>query len=215
MGLLCLWSVVFVCTCPEQVGQLQIPLLLVVGEDDQNWPAEESAMDVSERPVSWTPAEMWIYLRQKLQLLLSRWKKWWSELGTVTCWPSCLTQTPVTWSNLRTRPTSDPPPSEQQYRDRRVSLETKWHQRCKTKSGWSSELPVLPAAFALWGGEMVAHSWAQEDSWRKVLDFLRQNLYVSTASFANLWPWQKQIIVDAQIDDFHPVSEKNMNVNNL
>lgn len=31
----------------EQVGRLQCPLLLVVGEDDQNWPAYESAMDVS------------------------------------------------------------------------------------------------------------------------------------------------------------------------
>lgn len=32
---------------PEQVGQLQVPLLLIVGEDDQNWPAQESALDVS------------------------------------------------------------------------------------------------------------------------------------------------------------------------
>ena len=31
----------------EQVGRLQCPLLLVVGEDDQNWCAYESAMDVS------------------------------------------------------------------------------------------------------------------------------------------------------------------------
>ena len=31
----------------EQMGRLQCPLLLVVGEDDQNWPAYESAMDVS------------------------------------------------------------------------------------------------------------------------------------------------------------------------
>lgn len=31
----------------EQVGRLQCPLMLVVGEDDQNWPAHESAMDVS------------------------------------------------------------------------------------------------------------------------------------------------------------------------
>lgn len=62
---------------------------------------------------------------------------------------------------------------------------------------------------------MVAHSWAQEDSWRKLLDFLRQNLYVTTASVSDLWPWQQLVIVDAQIDDFHPGSEKNVNVNNL
>ncbi|XP_070686723.1 peroxisomal succinyl-coenzyme A thioesterase-like [Pempheris klunzingeri] len=30
------------------VGQMQCPLLLVVGEDDQNWPAYESAMDIKE-----------------------------------------------------------------------------------------------------------------------------------------------------------------------
>ncbi|KAF1386398.1 hypothetical protein PFLUV_G00094410 [Perca fluviatilis] len=30
------------------VGQLQCPLLLVVGEDDQNWPTHESAMDIKE-----------------------------------------------------------------------------------------------------------------------------------------------------------------------
>ncbi|KAF0040309.1 hypothetical protein F2P81_006207 [Scophthalmus maximus] len=31
-----------------KVGRLQCPLLLVVGEDDQNWPAYESAMDMKE-----------------------------------------------------------------------------------------------------------------------------------------------------------------------
>nr|XP_019935135.1 PREDICTED: acyl-coenzyme A thioesterase 4-like isoform X2 [Paralichthys olivaceus] len=30
---------------------------------------------------------------------------------------------------------------------------------------------------ALWGGEKVAHSYAQEDAWRKMLLFLRENLY--------------------------------------
>lgn len=36
-------------TCPlsQQVGRLQCPLLLVVGEDDQNWCSHESATDVS------------------------------------------------------------------------------------------------------------------------------------------------------------------------
>ncbi|KAM8892687.1 peroxisomal succinyl-coenzyme A thioesterase-like isoform 1-T2 [Spinachia spinachia] len=31
-----------------EVGRLRCPLLLVVGEDDQNWPAHESAVDVKE-----------------------------------------------------------------------------------------------------------------------------------------------------------------------
>lgn len=45
---------------------------------------------------------------------------------------------------------------------------------------------VLPAALALWGGETLAHCQAQEDSWKKMLDFLRQNLYAGRASLANL-----------------------------
>uniref|UniRef100_UPI0037E81A82 acyl-coenzyme A thioesterase 6-like n=1 Tax=Semicossyphus pulcher TaxID=241346 RepID=UPI0037E81A82 len=43
---------------------------------------------------------------------------------------------------------------------------------------------------ALWGGETVAHSHAQEDAWRKTLVFLRENLYRGTnpgaASVSNL-----------------------------
>lgn len=37
------------CLTAEQVGRLQCSLLLVVGEDDQNWPSYESALDVSWR----------------------------------------------------------------------------------------------------------------------------------------------------------------------
>ena len=40
-------SELFVLFVPEQVGRIKCPLLLVVGEDDQNWPAQESAVDVS------------------------------------------------------------------------------------------------------------------------------------------------------------------------
>jgi len=40
-----------------------------------------------------------------------------------------------------------------------------------------TKCPVLSAVMALWGGEVVAHSVAQEDAWRKTLSFLRQNLY--------------------------------------
>lgn len=39
------------------------------------------------------------------------------------------------------------------------------------------QLPVVFAVIGLWGGETVAHSWAQEDAWRKVLVFLREHLY--------------------------------------
>lgn len=44
----------------EQVGRLKCPLLLVLGDDDQNWPAQESALDVSlltrQHPVWLTPS---------------------------------------------------------------------------------------------------------------------------------------------------------------
>eukprot|EP00064_Thunnus_orientalis_P023859 superscaffoldBa00009486_g24120 len=33
---------------------------------------------------------------------------------------------------------------------------------------------------ALWGGDTVPHSRAQEDAWRKMLAFLQENLYGST-----------------------------------
>jgi len=48
---------------------------------------------------------------------------------------------------------------------------------------------VVFAVMALWGGELVAHSRAQEDAWRKMLVFLRENLYGGMkhgASFSNL-----------------------------
>ncbi len=38
---------------------------------------------------------------------------------------------------------------------------------------------LVIAVMALWGGETVAHSRAQEDTWRKTLVFLRENLYGS------------------------------------
>lgn len=39
---------------------------------------------------------------------------------------------------------------------------------------------------ALWGGETLAHARAQEDSWKKMLDFLRQNLHAGMVSPAHL-----------------------------
>ncbi|XP_023269033.1 bile acid-CoA:amino acid N-acyltransferase-like [Seriola lalandi dorsalis] len=37
------------------------------------------------------------------------------------------------------------------------------------------------SVMALWGGETLAHSRAQEDAWRKTLVFLRENLYATAA----------------------------------
>ncbi|XP_059191444.1 peroxisomal succinyl-coenzyme A thioesterase-like [Centropristis striata] len=111
------------------VGRLQIPLLLVVGEDDQNWAAQESALDMKE--------------------MMERAGN--SHLLTVLSYPNTghLIEPPFTpfarFSNFR--------------------------------SAGSSAMVM-----ALWGGEVVAHSRAQEDAWRKMLNFLKENLYGCTDS---------------------------------
>ena len=50
-----------------------------------------------------------------------------------------------------------------------------------TKSGLQTcvlmAVSVFFAVIVLWGGETVAHSRAQEDAWRKLLVFLKENLY--------------------------------------
>lgn len=39
------------------------------------------------------------------------------------------------------------------------------------------KLLVLYTVMVLWGGKTPEHSAAQEDSWRKIVTFLRRNLY--------------------------------------
>uniref|UniRef100_A0A3Q0QU77 Acyl-CoA thioesterase 19 n=1 Tax=Amphilophus citrinellus TaxID=61819 RepID=A0A3Q0QU77_AMPCI len=104
------------------VGQLQCPLLLVVGEDDQNWPAPESALDETmERAGN-------------------------SHLLTVLSYPNAghLIEPPYT-------------PHARSSTFRTVELSQK--------------------VMCLWGGQTAEHSQAQEDAWRKMLVFLRENLY--------------------------------------
>ncbi|XP_041795833.1 peroxisomal succinyl-coenzyme A thioesterase-like [Chelmon rostratus] len=119
------------------VGRLQCPLLLVVGEDDQNWPACESAMDMKD-------------------VMEGAGK---SHLLTVLSYPNT--------GHLIEPPYS---PHVRASAFRTVNLRQK--------------------VVALWGGETGAHSHAQEDAWRKTLDFLRENLYGSAnpgpASFSRL-----------------------------
>uniref|UniRef100_A0A3B4YB33 Acyl-coenzyme A thioesterase 4-like n=1 Tax=Seriola lalandi dorsalis TaxID=1841481 RepID=A0A3B4YB33_SERLL len=105
------------------VGRLQCPLLLVVGEDDQNWPAYESAMDMKE--------------------MMERAGN--SHLLTVLSYLNAghLIEPPYT-------------PHFEQFL-----------------------LCLVFAVMALWGGETLAHSRAQEDAWRKTLVFLRENLYAT------------------------------------
>lgn len=106
------------------VGRLQCPLMLVVGEDDQNWPAYESAMD----------------MKQMMERAGN------GHLLTVLSYPNAghLIEPPYT-------------PHVRASAFRTVNMR---------------QLVV-----ALWGGETVAHSHAQEDAWRKTLVFLKENLY--------------------------------------
>ncbi|XP_033941543.1 peroxisomal succinyl-coenzyme A thioesterase-like [Pseudochaenichthys georgianus] len=119
------------------MGRLQCPLLLVVGEDDQNWPTYESAMDMKE--------------------MMERAGN--SHLLTVL-------------SYKNTGHLIEPP-------------FTPFARASTFKMVTNPRTKVM----ALWGGELVAHSRAQEDAWRKTLVFLRENLYGGMkhgASFSNL-----------------------------
>ncbi|XP_031726658.1 peroxisomal succinyl-coenzyme A thioesterase-like [Anarrhichthys ocellatus] len=120
------------------VGRLQCPLLLVVGEDDQNWPAYESAMDMKEM--------MQRAGNEHLLTVLS-----YTNAGH-------LIEPPFT--------------------------------PFARASNFKIVTPQLQTVMVLWGGEMVAHSRAQEDAWRKTLVFLRENLYGGSnpgaTSFSNL-----------------------------
>ncbi|KAM3870189.1 peroxisomal succinyl-coenzyme A thioesterase-like [Diretmus argenteus] len=110
------------------VGRLQCPILLIVGEDDQNWPASESAEDMKEM----------------MERAGNR------HLLTVLSYPN-------------TGHIIEPPYSP--------------HTRASNfMLGGRRKVVVL------WGGETTAHCRAQEDAWRKMLDFLKENLYVGSAS---------------------------------
>uniref|UniRef100_A0A672F8I6 Acyl-CoA thioesterase 19 n=1 Tax=Salarias fasciatus TaxID=181472 RepID=A0A672F8I6_SALFA len=109
------------CFVSLQMGRLQCPLMLIVGEDDQNWAAEESANDMKE--------------------MMERAGN--SHLLTVLSYPEAghLIEPPYTP-----------------------------HVRfSKFKS----------VVMVLWGGQTLAHSRAQEDSWKKMLFFLRVNLFTN------------------------------------
>lgn len=119
------------------MGRLHCPLLLVVGEDDQNWPAHESAMDIKEM--------MEQAGNSHLLTLLS-----YANTGH-------LIEPPYT---------------------------PHFHSSVFKTAG------TFEKVMALWGGDKVSHSRAQEDAWRKTLVFLRENLYGSknsdAASFSEL-----------------------------
>ncbi|XP_038163479.1 peroxisomal succinyl-coenzyme A thioesterase-like [Cyprinodon tularosa] len=106
------------------VGKLQCPLMLIVGEDDQNWCTYESAMD--------------------MKAMMERAGN--SHLLTLLSYPNAghLIEPPYTP-----------------------------HVRASVFRDVQSRQKLM----ALWGGQTLEHSRAQEDAWRKLLVFLRTNLY--------------------------------------
>ncbi|KAJ4938457.1 hypothetical protein JOQ06_003076 [Pogonophryne albipinna] len=119
------------------VGRLECPLLLIVGEDDQNWPSYESAMDMRE--------------------MMERAGN--SHLLTVLS-----------------------------YKNAGHLIEPPFMAFTRASSFKTATNPPF-TMMVLWGGELVAHSRAQEDAWRKTLVFLTENLYGDMkpdASFSNM-----------------------------
>ncbi|KAF3706104.1 Acyl-coenzyme A thioesterase 4 [Channa argus] len=106
------------------VGQLQCPLLLVVGEDDQTWPTYESAMDIKQ--------------------MMERAGN--GHLLTILSYPN-------------TGHLIEPPYTPH------------------TRTSVFGSVLTGEKTMVLWGGEMVSHSRAQEDSWRKIVAFLMENLH--------------------------------------
>ncbi|XP_053175579.1 peroxisomal succinyl-coenzyme A thioesterase-like [Scomber japonicus] len=115
------------------MGRIQVPVMLVVGEDDHNWPANESAQDMKE--------------------MMERAGN--SHLLTILSYPNAghLIEPPYTP-----------------------------HFRATVFKTVNQRQKVM----ALWGGDTLPHSRAQEDSWRKTLAFLRENLYGCTKTAAHL-----------------------------
>lgn len=119
------------------LGKLQIPLMLIVGEDDQNWCAYESAMDMKE--------------------MMERAGN--SRLLTLLSYPNAghLIEPPYTP-----------------------------HARASLIRDVQSRQKMM----ILWGGQTLEHCRAQEDAWRKLLVFLKENLYgdgrTGASSLSNL-----------------------------
>uniref|UniRef100_A0A672FV17 Acyl-CoA thioesterase 19 n=1 Tax=Salarias fasciatus TaxID=181472 RepID=A0A672FV17_SALFA len=111
------------CFC-VQVGRLQCPLMLIVGEDDMSCTSQESAVDMKEM--------MERAGNSHLLIILS-----YPDAGHLIEPP----YTPLTRA--------------------------------------SNFIPYN-SLMVLWGGQPVAHSRAQEDSWKKMLLFLRVNLFGGT-----------------------------------
>ncbi|KAM9376637.1 peroxisomal succinyl-coenzyme A thioesterase-like isoform 1-T1 [Pholidichthys leucotaenia] len=111
------------------MGRIQCPLMLIVGEDDQNWPACESAADIKD--------------------MMERAGN--NHLLTLLSYPHA--------GHL-----IEPP------------------YLPHTRTSLFKSLGKGEKYMVLWGGQMLEHSRAQEDSWRKLLVFLREHLYGGSTS---------------------------------
>ncbi|KAM9376639.1 peroxisomal succinyl-coenzyme A thioesterase-like [Pholidichthys leucotaenia] len=111
------------------MGRIRCPLLLIVGEDDQSWPAYESAAHI--------------------KLMMERAGN--DHLLTVLSYPDA--------GHLIE------PPYLPHFR-----------------SSFYKSVGIAQKFMALWGGQTVEHCRAQEDSWRKLLLFLREHLYGRSTS---------------------------------
>ncbi|CAN9498827.1 unnamed protein product [Ophioblennius macclurei] len=109
------------------VGRLQCPLMLIVGEDDQNSAAQEAANDMKEM--------MERAGNRHLLTILS-------------------------------------------YRDTGHLIEPPYTPHVRVSNFKSVDSNKI--LMVLWGGQTLAHSRAQEDSWKKMLVFLRVNLFNGT-----------------------------------
>ncbi|CAN9498826.1 unnamed protein product [Ophioblennius macclurei] len=109
------------------VGRMQCPLMLIVGEDDQNWASHESANDMKE-------------MMERVGNI---------HLLTILSYP-----------------------------DAGHLIEPPYTPHIRSGKFRSADLPTT--MMVLWGGQTLAHSRAQEDSWKKMLVFLRVNLFSGT-----------------------------------
>lgn len=165
-----------------KVGKIECPVLLVNGLDDQNWAVDEYAEDVSRhthtQPAQWTRVSN-VNVSCLSWPLAPRSSSRWKAPARSICWPWFSIQRLDIWSSRRTRLTLGSPGSV-----RTVSVKLPLGFFPFTRF-WAR---ICFAAIVVWGGATKPHSDAQEDSWRKILEFLQHHLYSNQAPRAKMWP---------------------------
>ncbi|KAM9807677.1 acyl-coenzyme A thioesterase 1-like [Neosynchiropus ocellatus] len=132
------------------VGRIECPMMLVVGEDDQNWPSTESAEDMKD--------------------MMERAGN--SHLLSIHSYPNA--------GHLIEPPYS--PLTRVSVFRQSAKVKGKFKIQTQHSERGSVLICSVPAVMALWGGETVAHSHAQEDAWKKTVTFLKAHLYGNISS---------------------------------